>query len=200
MKKRRTLITPPLYWQRIKTEPIPHPIYPIKAERGGTQLKTPLPVALVDTREKNPFLFGRFKGWFAGIEQKALKLGDYSIAGMEDICAVERKNLSDLVRSLTTDRVIFVERLRRMSGYPHRLLVITSSWGEVKSTYEFSGADPNQITQSLIATLTSLNVPFVCADTHELGEELVASYLYHVFLYHWLETNGHGRFLQDQDI
>src|SRR5262249_10639048 len=90
MKRRRPLITPPLYWQ-MSTTPVPHPVIPALAERGGTQLKTPRPVVLVDTREQNPFDFSRFEGWFAGIEKRPLKLGDYSIAGLEDICAVERK-------------------------------------------------------------------------------------------------------------
>ena len=33
-------------------------------------------------------------------------------------------------------------------------------------------------------TLAGLQVPFVCSETHELGEELVASYLYQVHLHH----------------
>jgi hypothetical protein len=66
---------------------------------GGTQLKTPRAVLLVDTREQNPFHFSRFEGWFTGIEKKALQLGDYSVAGLEEVCAVERKDLSDLVHS-----------------------------------------------------------------------------------------------------
>src|SRR5437667_2595442 len=37
--------------------------------------------------------------------------------------------------------------------------------------------------------------PFPSTETHELGEELVASYLYQVHLYHWLESNDYGRFL-----
>ena len=37
-------------------------------------------------------------------------------------------------------------------------------------------------------------------DRNELGEEIVASYLYQVHLYHWLETNDFGRFLIDNDI
>src|SRR4030095_189643 len=53
---------------------------------------------------------------------------------------------------------------------------------------------------SLIAVLAGLQVPFLCTETHELGEELVASYLYQVHLYHWLETNDYGRFLSDQDL
>jgi hypothetical protein len=51
MKRRRTLITSPLAWQ-MTTAPVPHPIIPVLAERGGTQLNTPRPVLLVDTREQ----------------------------------------------------------------------------------------------------------------------------------------------------
>jgi len=98
MKTRRTLIRSPREWQ-VTAAPLPHPALPVLAERGGTQLKTPRPVILVDTREQNPFDFSRFDGWFAGIEKKPLKLGDYSVAGLEDICVVERKDLPDLIHS-----------------------------------------------------------------------------------------------------
>lgn len=180
--------------------PVEPPVIPVLAERGGTQLKTPRPVVIVDTREQNPFNFSRFGGWFAGFERKALKLGDYSVAGLEDICVVERKDLSDLVHSCTVDRSVFINRLRRMVGYPYRLLVITSAMSQVKSPYPHSNVDPNRITQFLIATLVRLQVPFLCSETHELGEELVASYLYQVHLYHWLESNDHGHFLADNDL
>jgi hypothetical protein len=59
-----------------------------------------------------------------------------------------------------------------MARYPHRLLVITASLSEVKSPYAPLGTDPNRITQSLIAVLAGLQVPFFCTETHELGEEL----------------------------
>jgi ERCC4-type nuclease len=169
------------------------------AERGGTQLKTPRPVLIVDTREQNPFDFSRFAGWFAGIERKALKLGDYSIAGLEDSCVVERKDLVDLIHSCTTERGVFVDRLRKMAQYPHRLLLVTSALSQIKSPHAH-GVSPNRITQSLIAILAGLQVPFLCSETHELGEELVASYLYQVHLYHWLDTNDFGRFFVDNDL
>ena len=198
-RKRRTLITSPLAWQ-LTADPVEPPVIPVVAERGGTQLKTPRPVLLVDTREQNPLDFSRFEGWFAGIERNALKVGDYSIAGMEDICVVERKDLSDLVHSCTTDRCVFINRLRGMAQYPNRLLLITSTLSQIKTPYSHSAGKPNQITQSLIAVLAGLRIPFLCSETHELGEELVASYLYQVHLYHWLETNDFGRFLTDSDI
>ena len=180
--------------------PVAHPALPVAAERGGTQLRTPRPVIVVDTREQNPFSFARFHGWFSGVEKRALELGDYSVAGHEDSCVVERKDLSDLVRSFTVERPVFIERLRRMSAFPDRLLVVTAALSQVKSRYEHSSANPNQITQSLIATLAGLRVPFLCVETHEMGEEIVASYLYQVHLYHWLEANGHGRRLGDDDL
>jgi ERCC4-type nuclease len=199
VKTRRTLIRSPLDWQ-MAAAPVPHPAIPVLAERGGTQLKTPRAVILVDTREQNPFDFSGFEGWFAGVEKKPLKLGDYSVAGLEDICVVERKDLPDLIHSLNADRSVFVNRLRRMSRHPHRLLVISAALSQVKSPYLRGGVNPNRITQSLIAVLAGLQVPFLCTETHELGEELVASYLYQVHLYHWLETNDHGRFLSDNDL
>jgi len=199
MRRRRTLVTSPLEWQ-MTAAPVPHPRQPVVAERGGTALRTPLPTVLVDSREQNPFSFARFRGWFAGVERRTLKLGDYSLAGLEDVCVVERKDLSDLVHSFTADRRNFTGRLRQMGGRPHRLLVVTAPLSQVKSRYPHSSANPNTITQSLVAALAGWQVPFLCVDTHELGEEIVASYLYQVFLYHWLETHDHGRFLADDDL
>lgn len=199
MKKRRTLITSPLEWQ-LTAAPVAPPIIPVLAERGGTQLKTPRPVILVDSREQNPFDFSRFSRWFAGIERRALKLGDYSVEGLEDQCVVERKDLADLVRSFTADRSVFVNRLRQMARCRDRLLVVTAALSQVKSPQPHTNTNPNCITQSLVAVLAGLGIPFLCTETHELGEELVASYLYQVHLYHWLETNDYGRFFLDNDL
>lgn len=199
MRRRRTLIASPLEWQMTGAPVLPPPI-PVLSERGGTQLTAPRAVVLVDTREQTPFDFSRFSGWFARVEKRALKVGDYTVEGLEDICAVERKDLPDLIHSLTVDRPAFINRLRVMSCFPHRLLVISAPLSEVKSPYAHSNVNPNRILQSLIAVLAGLNVPFLCTETHELGEEVVASYLYQIHLYDWLETNDHGRFLVDNDL
>jgi len=199
LMRRRTLITPPIKW-RMTALPVAPPSIPVIAERGGTQLRTPKPTIVTDTREQNPFSFERFHSWFSGIERRALEVGDYSVAGLEDRCVVERKDLNDLVRSFGMERPAFIKRLRRMSEFPDRLLVVTAPLSQIKSRYEHSPANPNQITQSLIATLAGLRVPFLCVDTQELGEEIVASFLYQVHLYHCLGTNGHGRRLADDDL
>ena len=199
MPRKRVLIPSPLAWT-MQPSPVPPPPLPVVADRGGTQIRAPLPVAIVDTREQNPLSFRRFKGWFARIEHRALPLGDYSVGGMEDSCVVERKDLGDLICSFTTNRNVFVSRLRRMAELPHSLLVVTSSLTEIKSEYPYRAANPNRIAQSLLAVLTGLRLPFICTDTHELGEEVVASYLYQTFLYDWLDRNGFGRQLADGDL
>jgi len=61
-------------------QPVAHPALPVVPERGGTQLRAPKPVIVVDTREQNPFSFARFQGWFAGVKKKPLALGDYSVS------------------------------------------------------------------------------------------------------------------------
>jgi hypothetical protein len=50
--------------------------------------------------------------------------------------------------------------------------------------------------QFLVAVRVGLPVPFVCNETHELGKELVGSYLHQVHLQHWLESTNHDRFCQ----
>src|SRR5438270_11215759 len=181
MRKARTLISSPLEWKKGDWEscpgPVCHPLVPVLAERGGTQLRTPLPVAVVDTREQNPLSFRRFKGWFASTENRALPLGDYSVSGMEDSCVVERKDLADLVCSFSSNRTVFGSRLRRVSQLPHSLLVVTAPLSQIKSPYPYRRVNPNQVTQSLVAVLAGLGVPFVCTETHGLAGEIVAAYL-----------------------
>src|ERR1700686_3958207 len=113
MPRQRTLIPSPLAWSP-RAEPVPHPPLPVLAVRGGPQPRTPLPVAIIDTREQTPLSFRRFRGWFADIEERALPLGDYSVSGMENSCLVERKDLADLICSFTSNRKVFINRLRRM--------------------------------------------------------------------------------------
>jgi ERCC4-type nuclease len=78
-----------------------------------------------------------------GVERKALRVGDYTVAGLEDTCTVQRKDLADLIHSFTVDRPAFVNRLRLMSSFPYRLVVISAAAQPVKSPYPHSNVNPN---------------------------------------------------------
>jgi hypothetical protein len=124
-----------------------------------------------------------------------------SPAGLEDHCMVARKDLADLVHSLTTERSIFVNRLWMMSRYPHRLLVITAALSEVKSPQASTGGNPNRITQSLIAVLAGLqgSVPMQ-RDTRTWGGTGLRLTCTRSITTNWLESNDYGRFLADNDL
>jgi ERCC4-type nuclease len=57
---------------------------------------------LIDTREQAPLDFSRWPG--VTVEVGTLNAGDYSLRGLEDRFALERKSISDLVGSVTTGR------------------------------------------------------------------------------------------------
>ena len=52
---------------------------------------------IIDTREQTPFDFGKFE---CEVVTDTLATGDYSLAGLEDRCAIERKSLDDLLGCL----------------------------------------------------------------------------------------------------
>jgi len=62
---------------------------------------------------------------------------------------------------------MFISGMRRIACYPHRLLVTSSPLSQIKSPYLHADVNPNRITQSLVAILAGLHVPFLCTETHE---------------------------------
>src|SRR5258708_348192 len=78
------------------------------------------PVIVVDTREQNPLTFER-------LESRAgtLQTGDYSVAGLEELFAVERKTVPDLVSCcMRSNRERFERELHRLRGFKFKPLVI----------------------------------------------------------------------------
>ena len=71
-----------------------------------------VPVLLVDTREQRPLQFSHLPA-----ESATLYTGDYSVRGLEEIFAVERKSLADLAGSLTRERDRFMKEMHRLRGY-----------------------------------------------------------------------------------
>lgn len=62
---------------------------------------------LIDSREQRPFPFHGPRYGGVEVETAALTIGDYSLAGLADKVAVERKELPDLVQCLGRERERF---------------------------------------------------------------------------------------------
>jgi hypothetical protein len=117
-----------------------------------------------------------------------------------------QRSVGKLVPSVYKDAKTFfknthpVRELKKLAQLSHKLLVVSTALSQIKSPYPYSVVSPNRITQSLMAVLAGLQEPFLCTETHELGEELLASFLCQVHLYHWLEVNDYVSHLTDRDL
>ncbi|MBN1420976.1 MAG: hypothetical protein JXP34_19550 [Planctomycetes bacterium] len=61
-----------------------------------------------------------------------LATGDYSIRGLEDLVAIERKSLPDLIGCVGRERERFERELRRLRAYPARAVVVEASWADLE--------------------------------------------------------------------
>lgn len=82
---------------------------------------------VVDSREQCPFPFTHER-YEAKTKQGALTVGDYSLAGLEDKVAVERKSLPDLVACLGRERERFERELMRGAALDAFAVVVEADW------------------------------------------------------------------------
>ena len=113
-------------------------------KRDGRQTTTlvPLPSVVVDSREQLPYSFEQFGHWIGSTQTAALKTADYSVAGYEDVIAVERKTLADIVGSLMDGRPRFLAEMERLAAFRYKCLCIEATRTQIKSKYEFAEATP----------------------------------------------------------
>lgn len=186
------------------------PVAPTKSrlivKRAGRAItgRVPKPVVLVDTREQAPLSFAQFDNWLAGTKTVTLETGDYSVEGMEALVCLERKSLNDLVSTLMHQRERFFRELERMRAYPYRAILVEASYEDIKSPYTFTQdvmAHPNGVSGSLDALEVKFGIPVIYTSRNKaLAEEKAASWLSKTFTYHWLESQGMGRVLQEGDL
>jgi len=125
---------------------------------------------VVDSREQAPFHFG---DWPTGAGTLASE--DYSIAGLEEHVAIERKSLADLCGCITYDRDRFKRELQRVKAYPCRAVVVETDLGIVMAGKYRSNISPQSIVGSISSWMIRYEVPFVFAGNY--GSEIVLSIL-----------------------
>lgn len=129
-------------------------------------------VALVDTREQLPFALEPLR-----VQDHTLQTGDYSILGMENLVAVERKSLADLVSCVGPNRDRFQRELERLAAFPHRLLAVEGSWEQIRAGDWRSNIKPASVEGSLYAWMADFQLPVLLQPRPEL-EKAVARWLY----------------------
>ena len=138
---------------------------------------------LADNREQRPFAFAGPR--YEGVEVKTgtLAVADYSLAGLTDRVAVERKELTDLVQCLGRERERFERELQRGAALDAFAVVVESSWADLAGGQYRSRLNPHAACQSVAAFMGRYRVPFLFA-----GSRAAAEYVTWSFLRQYLES------------
>lgn len=132
---------------------------------------------IIDTREQAPFNFGKFE---CEVQTGALTTGDYSLAGLEDRCAVERKSLDDLLGCLTGEgRERFERELARARGLDAFAVIVEASFQDMAEGRYRSRMQPHAALQSVLAFQVRYGVPFIWAGTRAGAEYAAFHFLRH---------------------
>jgi len=146
----------------------------------GIKITLPKPILIVDSMEQKPYTFKPFRKWFAAIERRRLPVGDYSIAGLEDQVAVERKSLQDLFNCCSPfgSRGAFVRACERLTKMEFSALIIEGSITKILRSNEFSGMHPNAVFGTIQALAVRWGIQPWFAPTRALAEEITACLLH----------------------
>ena len=133
-------------------------------------MTTPEVIVAIDTREQKPYRFPRS-------EMKTLPTGDYSVVGLEDRIAIERKTKEDAYSSLGQGRARFERELQRLSRYDYAAVVIETSLPEFLQAPAFSRMNPKAAANSIIAWSVKYRVCVFFAGDRRHGNALTRQLL-----------------------
>jgi len=181
----------------------------LRVMRNGSSIirsaGVPKPEVIVDSREQNPFQFlPDHSNWIGSERRFTLKTGDYSIDGMEELLALERKSLADIVACTVNYRKRFIASCSRLARFKWKAILIEATLEDIKSGFEqfdiISDVHPNAVTGTLDAIEAKFGIPIIYTSMiRSLATERAASWLSKHFTYWWLETHRLGRVLIDHD-
>jgi hypothetical protein len=138
---------------------------------------------IVDSREQAPYNFTHERYGNVVVEVGTLDTGDYSLAGLADRVAVERKSLPDLVACLSRERDRFERELQRAASLDAFAVVVEASWADLAGGKYRSQMNPHSACQSVLAFTCRYRVPFLFAGSRDGAE-----YACWGFLRQYLET------------
>ncbi len=110
-------------------------------------------------------------------EVGALACGDYSICGLENHVAVERKTIDDLIGCLTTGRERFERELHKGKALDFFALVIEGSLSDIANGRYRSQMNPKSAIQSLLTFSVRYRLPIFFCESRQYGQKVTESLL-----------------------
>lgn len=131
---------------------------------------------LIDDREKLPYDFSGFEG--IEIVKGRLNVGDYSVYGLQNEVAVERKSLNDLANCLGSQRTRFMDEMMRSRGLRRFCIVVESDWKDLMNGNYYSKVSSASAVGS-VTWLQSRGIQFHFAGDRQDAEKFTYDYLRH---------------------
>jgi ERCC4-type nuclease len=125
----------------------------------------------VDTREQHPYEFDNPS------EVGTMPVGDYSICGLENHVAIERKEINDLIGCLTTGRERFERELHKGKALDYFALVVEASLSDIANGRYRSKMLPKSAIQSLLAFSIRHRLPIFFCESRKYGQKITESLL-----------------------
>jgi hypothetical protein len=141
---------------------VPKQSRPVVAVAPETAPLAVLPFTIVvDTREQLPYTFSEL-GVVVPTVVRGLHSGDYSVDGMDELIAVERKSLDDCFSSVTWGRRRFELEIGRLNDLPgFACVVIESDWREIVAPAEHRPGWVNRTDPaSVVGTINSWGIRY----------------------------------------
>lgn len=133
--------------------------------------------AIIDTREQRPVTLEYKKGLVLNSEPGALYTGDYSLKGFENLVAIERKSIDDLMGCIGTHRERFEREIIRLKGYEVKAIVVESTWLKIERGDYRSRVNTSAAIGTLMGWIAE-GIPIVMADNHKRAGVFIARMLY----------------------
>ncbi len=145
------------------------------------ELKPDQVVAIVDTREQTPLDLHPLR-----VQVGTLATGDYSVLGLENVIAIERKSLPDLLSCVGSERERFDKEVMRLLAYPTRAIIVESTWGQIEAGGWKSKVTSSAAVGSLLGWIAA-GVPIIMAGDHERAGRYVSRLLFTAARRRWRE-------------
>jgi ERCC4-type nuclease len=139
--------------------------------------KAPPPTVVIDTREKQPWIF-EHDDVFQDVIREGLPTGDYTLVEMKDLLAIERKKSADeLFLNLSSKKMKdrFYREMERLSEFKFKFIIVESTLEEAltpthyyinrgKGRNRFSPHMPGAlVTEQCINIMNKFGIPVIFA-------------------------------------
>lgn len=131
-----------------------------------------------DTREQKPWPFPAEE---FEVTVAKLSAGDYSIAGLEDEFAIERKSLGDLVGTLIGGWIRFRKELNRLAGYRFAAIVVEADISDVHDHRYESETKPASVLGRINSIMIDYAIPTMFLGHRDKCAPAVAQLITHYY-------------------